>query len=757
MKQALLTWVSKLMTVLMVLVIFITPLIFVPLTTEFFDIPKLIFLSVTVLLLLLLWSLKWVLEGKVVVTKTPLDLPLVLLLAVLVLSTVFTDSKPVAIFGNLPRVHGSIVSFITYILFYFILVSNIKSRTQVKALYYSLLSSAVLVAAVSIVSYFNWYIPLPFAQTVNFTPTGSSFSASTLLVLMLPVTLLSIANPNNFIPLYLAIILSGLFAAAIALIGDMATGTAALAVLGLTFFTAKLERIKRSVIYAAIPFCIAALILILGFIKTGQPANPFFQKRLDFPKEIQLPLAISWQISASAFRDAPFLGTGPGTYLFNFTKNKPIEFNMTKFWNLRFDSAFNEYLQILGTLGITGFLAFLYLSFTVFKLGARGLMQPENNLAAASLSISAIAALILLAMHVSTPTTMVVTLTIWAMLVAMHKMAGKAEEWHLGIKASRLDPQAMQNLIAGDVLPITLLIVVFIFVAAAASNIYRVALADYQHRLALDSIYKKGPDTYYRLQQAKQLNSQIDLYRINLAQVDFALANGIAAAKGPSEASPTGSLTDQDKQDISQLLSQSISEARNAIFLSPRNSTNYEILGSIYRQITGVAQNALSFALDSYGQAILRDPLNPLLRFSVGEIHRSIKNYDLAIRFFTDAINLKPDLTIAYYRLAATQKDKGDFAGAELTVKALISLLNPKDKDYDTASKLLSDIKSEGNKTATGSAKQNIPQEEKGALQKKQLPKVLNLPQPENIATPEAVKVSPKPSPKNTPSPSPTP
>ena len=97
--------------------------------------------------------------------------------------------------------------------------------------------------------------------------------------------------------------------------------------------------------------------LVLGYIPMGKN-NPFMDKRLNFPREIQLPFSTSWQVSGQSFVKDPFLGSGPSTYLFNFTAYKPAEFNASKFWNLRFDQAFNEYLQILGTLGSLGFLAF---------------------------------------------------------------------------------------------------------------------------------------------------------------------------------------------------------------------------------------------------------------------------------------------------------------------------------------------------------------------------------------------------------------
>ena len=223
-----------------------------------------------------------------------------------------------------------------------------------------------------------------------------------------------------------------------------------------------------------------------------------------------------------------------------------------------------------------------------------------------------------------------------------------------------------------------------------------VARADYYHRLALTQASKNGTLTYQYLQKAEQINPEIDLYRVDMAQTNFALANALAIQKGPSQANPQGSLTDSDKKTIQTLLSQSINEGRVSVVLSPRSSRNWEVLASIYKNITGVAQNALAFSLDAYSGAIQRDPLNPALRLSVGGIYYSAKNYDLATRFFTDAINLKTDYANAYYNLSLAFKDKGDLQNAALVANQLIILLqknNPNSADLKAVQKYFNDLK----------------------------------------------------------------
>jgi len=322
-------------------------------------------------------------------------------------------------------------------------------------------------------------------------------------------------------------------------------------------------------------------------------------------------------------------------------------------------------------------------------------------------------------------------------------------------------PDSLKETIRIDALPGVLLTIALALVLSAGFFGGKFVLADYYHRLALDAVAEnQGIVAYNNLVAAEKLNPYNDLYRTDLAQTNFALANAIASAKAPTEASPGGSLTDQDKQNIQVLLQQSITEARTAVALSPKSAINWEILAMLYRQISGVAQNALVFSLDAYGRAIFQDPLNPNLRVNVGGVYYAVKNYDMAIRFFTDSINLKPDFANGYYNLSVALRDKGDLTNAQVLAEKLLTLVDKSSPDYKTVSDYLSDLKSRitSGSTAKEPAIQQPPaSKETEALQQKELPKVVNVGNPpEKIATPEAIK-KPDATPEPSPNPSPTP
>lgn len=674
----------------------LTPLFFVNQTTEFYEMPKLAFLVVSTVVLLGLWIFSWILKGKVQITRTPLDIPLLLLLGIIVVSAFFSVSKYQAIYGNFPRVHGSAVSWVTYILLYFVTVSNLKSVLRLKTLLYVIYGSAAAVAAVSILSFFGLFLPFNFAQAVNFTTTGSSFSTVALLLMLLPLPLLSTVSVNKFIPTPAALTLSILFAATIALIGSIPTYIALAVVFALCFLVAKPHKVakfRKSLPLFLAPAAVAVVILALAYLPF--PGNGIQAMQAKFPREIQLPFAISWKVSASAFRDAPLLGTGPSTYLFNFTSYKPLEFNVLNYWNFTFDSAYNEFLQVWGTLGLLGLLSLTIICLVVLNNTRKALSLSStadtdgSHIITPSLAVGALIAILLLALHATTLVSVVAMIMVFATLMASQKnIRDRVMNLSMGLKASTADDKQF------DLLPVIVFVVFLVGAAPVLYNAYNTVMADYYHRQALLQANKSGNATYTNLQKAETLNPYIDLYRIDMAQTNFALANAIATQKGPTTANPKGSLTDQDRRTIQTLLSQSINEGRVAVALSPLSARNWEVLASIYRNITGVAQNALTFSLDAYGRAIQRDPLNPALRISVGGIYYQAKNYDLAIRFFTDAANLKPDNANAYFNLAIALRDKGDLNNAKLVAEQAANLLskNKDSQDFKIATALVKEI-----------------------------------------------------------------
>lgn len=720
--------------------IIILPFFFLTLTTEFFETPKFIALVIITLGLILLWAGAAVATGKLKITKSPVDIPLLLLLIVAVVSTFFSKSPWVSIIGNLPKVHGSLSAIVVYVLLYFVLVTTLKHTSKLKEISNFMLITGLILSAWTLAAYFGTSLPLQGTVFPNFTPTGSSSSTVGLLLMFLPFVYIKLFEQDKYqIKIFPAIVAS-LFLTTIVLIGTTPLYIATALVLILIFLTESPANIVKNVQFVAPPLALALVFAVLSLVNIPYlTQNPIYSKAQSFPRELQAPFIESWKVSVSSFRDSPFWGSGPSTYPFDFTLYKPIEYNNSKVWNIRFDSAFNEYFQILATLGATGVLALILFTIVALSQAYKVLIHPPAGGSGQDkqLALSTFAFFIFLFLHPATLVTFAMGLLILTLLFVKTQKVG---EYNLSVTNYPTSYAQAFDALPGVILMAAILLTMFVIFFVG-----KYSLADYYHRIALNSIASnQGLQAREALINAVRLNNYSDRYRIDLAQTSFALANAIAAAKSGGDG-----LSDQDKQNIQILLSESIDHGRAAVAISGQNPANWEVMAVLYRQIAGVAQNALVFSLDSYGRAIQRDPLNPILRLNVGGVYYTVKNYDLAVRFFTDSVNLKPDFANGYYNLAVALRDKGDLQTAKLAANRALELVKKDSPDYPIASKLVEELTSTPSaKEATTSAQVTAGKTDSALADDKKLPKVLDLPKPEKITTPSAIKASPSPTPQ---------
>src|SRR6266705_465803 len=98
MRRQITAYLDNAIILILFIVAGLSPLLFLNQTTEFYEMPKLVFLVVSALILYGLWIFSWIMRGKVAITRTPLDIPLLVLLGVTLASAYFSTSRYAAIY-----------------------------------------------------------------------------------------------------------------------------------------------------------------------------------------------------------------------------------------------------------------------------------------------------------------------------------------------------------------------------------------------------------------------------------------------------------------------------------------------------------------------------------------------------------------------------------------------------------------------------------------------------------------------------------
>lgn len=608
---------DKLLGILLGGLLLLLPVFFLPITGDFFDFNKLTLLVLGVLTGLLVWSLSCM-KGEFKVRLTPLDLPLLLFaLAVLASGLITLPNKVV------PFVFpGEATAIIAGTVLYFLIVQHTSRESRVNE------------------SPLNWLL------------AGGALAGL--------VSVFSAVGGWGLVARFLAVP---------AWLNQPAFNTLGLPLAGIMFFAALVPLAIGRMIKEGkgglkeargkyfVLCTLYSILIIAGLAATvynNLPGKPAYPRTL--------PFDTGWSIALETLKKSPVLGVGPGNFVEAFNRFRPVEYNLTDVWNLRFVSSSNWYLHVFTTTGLLGILTLglvLWVLYRIVKDGKEGLKEAKGE---------RYALYTILLLFLLLPATLMSLVLFYVVLAVVAASYGK--DFRLELAAS--DAGRKTNLLPG--------ILAVLFALTLTLTLYfgsRVYAAEMAYRRALNAVAANdGVKAYDQMLEAIRKNPNMARYRIDNSKINLAIANNIARKQD---------LTDQDRQTVSQLIQQAISEAKAAVALGQGRSENWENLARLYQALIPFAKDSDQFALATYQQAIALDPVNPELRISLGGVFYGLGRYEDAARVFELAVAAKPNHANAHYNLAAALREKKDTARAVAEMEQVLSLVDVNSQDYKTA------------------------------------------------------------------------
>jgi tetratricopeptide (TPR) repeat protein len=583
------------------ILIILTPVFVVGATTAPLVIPRVLLISIGTFFVLLLYFIGSIIKGKLSFSVGKFDIFVVLTLVAYIASAVVkVSNESEALFFP-----GVLTFVVSSCLLYFLLNHHEKGTKNLFSS--SLVVSAVLLSLMILFTQIGLFSKIPqlpsFLKDPNFNPMGGVVPS---LIYLSVVTPLSIG------------------------------------------FTLSHKEVANKLFFGVASAIILAgvAINILNMLP-GKPQTPRFPT-----------LAASWGITAETLKESPFLGIGPGNYLTAFNRFRPLSYNQTDLWPVKFGTANNYYLTSITETGLLGALAIIILMVSAYKLVTSGRFSFEK----ASL-------IILLALLLVFPASQIIIVLMFIILAL----------------SSRSEDKTIEIFKHPRHLLVMLISIPFIVTVFAIGYLgINMLKAELTFQKALEALADgDAKATYDNLRLATSLSPKTDRYHITAAQVNLALASNIASKEN---------ITDNDRSTVSQLVQASIAEGKASVALNPQRSGNWELLARIYRSVMPFAQGADNFAVQTFTQAIVLDPINPNLRIALGGVYYSLGRYDEAIEAFRLAVVAKPDFANSHYNLAAAYREKGDIKKATEAMNTVLSLVGKDTTDYQTALKELKDL-----------------------------------------------------------------
>jgi tetratricopeptide (TPR) repeat protein len=457
-------------------------------------------------------------------------------------------------------------------------------------------------------------------------------------------------------------------------------------ILGIGLILSEKELIKK--VFALV----SSLIILLGLFVNILNLLPNKKTVLNLP-----PFQSSWVVAVETLKGSSVFGVGPGNYLSAFNRFRPLSYNNGELWNIRFTTASNFPLSALTQTGLLGLVGIAILFFVVGKLIAKRAkeMFGENkkvDFAEASYLLALTAAFVVLLLL---PTNLVLVISVFVLLSLNSDIRSSK------INLTTFTPGTDGSMSSSRILPIILGVP---FIVAAGALFFfggRALSAESQFNRGLIALNNNdGKGTYDLLRQAISLNPYVDRYHATYAQINLALARAMAQSQN---------LSDSDKDTITQLIQQAILEGKATVTLNIERSGNWELLARIYQSVMPFAQGADQFAIQTYTQAVVLDPISPDLRISLGGVYYSLGRFDEAIRVFELAVLSKPDLANAHYNLGLALKEKGQVDDAIDQINAVLSLVDKDSQDYQIAKTELDNLEKNKVSNVTGESENLTP------------------------------------------------
>ena len=766
MKEDFIKFAPKIIFGLIIIAAFGLPLFFLPTTSEFFEFNKFGALLAITVIGYLVWTGRMVLEDKTAFTRTPLDIPILVFVAVNFIAAISGIDQYISITGSSGALWPAFLPVATVAAFYFLAVSNLKTKKEAWAIIWALILGTAIASAVAVMSYFGLYLPFDFARTRSFNTVGVINNLALMQIIVIPLTLYFGVFENNKNSRILASVAALVISLSFVLINITALYISiAIVLIFLSYglLKVKLDKSQRGTL--AMLSVIIALFLVLRFVPQVAGGTLFMwildkdtslsqNQQIETPIEKTVPRNAAWEIAASALGKRPLFGTGPATYSFVYLQLKPRIINTTDNWTFRFNRSSSEISEIIATMGIVGLLAFLVLAVAILRYIWALAFKSKNKLIYLPLCAVVFGYLVSMLLTVSTTSTFGLFIIVLVLLAVFAKAHNEPLIWDVIIEVAALkskfawfplgtnesDPIKTAKGTKGTKSQVMPYLILLIVVVAGALAIYfqiKAYRAEYFFRQSLlASRSNDGNRTVAFLQKALTINPNVDTYHRMLAQTSLNAAINLNAR---------GNLSEQERQLLSQLAQVAIDQGKIASGyqilplrvpgISAANVINWEVLSSAYQALIGSFGGADVHAVNTLSKAIELDPENPLLHDRLGQLYQRLNKLDLAQRKFEDSVIVRATYGPGRYRLAKILIEReGDVPRIVNELSLAKQLLETNDPAIEDIDKQL-DIYNKKLKELQEKSIQNNQQQ----------------------TTPPTASPSPSPSPTPTPSPSPSP
>ncbi len=460
---------NNLKNIFTLIIVFLTPLFFLPITQEYFITNKIYLLAFAGLLLLFIATIQFFVTRKIAWRRSPFDLALSFILIAVVLSIIIASPNKI---DALLNPYFGFVGFSSLLILYFVLVQSATKRDAEDHLLV-LQYSASLLALISIFFFFNPFknatlpIQFQFLKFPTFSPLGNQLDFVVFLGFILVLSLSAILIRKKAVPKFTFVVFS---------------------------------------------VCVISIILALYQIFKPETA----QQTL-----FLTPLRQSWFAAVETLKNpmSAIFGVGIGNLASIFSQVKDSFYNQSIYWQISsFNISRSALLHIFAETGLLGLTAFAFLFYSLWRELKK---VDKNNSLKKSLSLAAVYVFLILVFF---PPSFI---SFFLLVFLLFLVFAESHTDYDGEKAKQ-----ELNLASILPIYLILGIISMVLILGGGYLLGRSYLAEYSFKKSLEESVKNDALAVYKdQQQAVILNPYNERFHINFAQTNLLIANNIASKK----------------------------------------------------------------------------------------------------------------------------------------------------------------------------------------------------------------------------------
>jgi tetratricopeptide (TPR) repeat protein len=642
------------------LVLLLIPLWFLPFSQDALVYQKQALLVVLVFLAVLSWLGRAVQQGELSLRLSWLYLPVALVVGTVGISTMFSLWKYGSFWGFPLNVTDSFLTIAFFALLSVVVMNSVERVVQLaKPLFLLLVSGAVAGLFALLQAYGVFLVPAAFAKVTSFNTVGAINSVAVLSAVLLPLAL-ALAQGAQSMKKWALWGVVAVFFAVLAVVNFFdAWVTLAVGLLVLLAFGMWNLKKQAQSGWVSVPMALIIVALFFTMFRFSLPGSP------QMPVEVSPSLQGEWGITKEVLKTNAIVGSGPGTFVFDYAKYRPQSLNQTVFWGTRFSSGASELLGWLSQKGILGILSFVFLIAAALFLGVKKLVRSSQDVSSWMMGLGLVASFgATVTAFALYPSTFVLSFVFWVLVGCLGVFVTE------NIKKFQV---ASQSVVALGSSFAFLLVLIFGLGLLFVGGQKYIAEAKYLKGVQA-SQQGNVQGAIQGVAGAAALNPQIDLYWRDLAQLYLSRLNEISQNKALSQ--------DQKREQSQAVIQSAVNAVQRATAVAPANIANWNVQGFVYRSLIGVP-GADALALSAYEKAKELEPASPFSWTELGRVYilqaqslasqkgkETERETALAKAFenLSKAIELKADYAPAHFLTAAVyeQQGKNDEAIAKL-------------------------------------------------------------------------------------------